>query len=237
MAKTTYQTYTDETPIEIYRADFIHRGAMCAALTKRYPALASVGAQADTVLAQIDTRCTDLQQAEDDQGRARAVEDAEKFDVVDVYTELRRMLVAKNHDVMTLLPDAPSALGRLGAKSFGERANQAVANLSALPDADPVKMSLLPKLQQELAEFHDADLAEDVTRTKLNSGKMALTLYKTELSQARETQLGAIQQVLGDREKTARFTIPWRKASKAPDEAPATPPETSTATPPQPAMP
>jgi hypothetical protein len=187
---------------------------MCAALAKRYPDLAPVGKMADDIVLQIDTRRAALQQAEDDQLRVRAIEDAEKLDVVDVYTELRRTLTAKNHDVATLLPDAPSVLGRMNAKTFGERADQAVANLQSLPAGDPLKTTLLPKLQQELDEFHKADLAEDVARNALQSGKVALVLYKTELSQAREAELGAIQNVLKDREKTAQFTIPWRKTSK-----------------------
>src|SRR5262249_27155371 len=124
MPKTTYQTYTTETPIETYRADAIRRSAMCGAIAARYPALGDVGKEAAEILAQIDTRCTDLQQAEDDQVRARAIEDAAKLDVVDVYTEIRRTMAVKNQDVMTLLPDAPSTLGRLGAKNFGGRANQ-----------------------------------------------------------------------------------------------------------------
>jgi hypothetical protein len=224
MAKGTYQTYTAETAIEDYRADCIHRSAMCGALTKRYPGLGPVGLEADAVLAQIDTRRTELQQAEDDQIRARAIEDAEKFDVIEVYAELRRTLFAKKYDIMTLLPDAPSALGRLGAKNFGARADQAVANLNTLPANDPVKAALLPALQLELAEFHKADLDEDKTRESLNSDKVALTLYKTELSQAREGQLGAVLQIVGDSEKMALFALPWRKASKPKPDAPATPP-------------
>jgi len=216
--KNTYQTYLAETPVETFRADFIRRGAMCAAISKRYPQLAAVGAEADATLAQIDTRRALLQQAEDDQIRAHAIEDVEKLDVVEVYTELRRTMSAKRYDVLTLLPDAPSALGSLGAKNFGARVNQAVANLKALPDGDPLKVTLLPQLQVELAEFHQADLAEDATRANLQSGRVALLLYKTELSQAREGQLGAIQKVLADREKTAQFTIPWRKPARPAEE-------------------
>lgn len=231
MAKNTYQTYTDETSIETFRADFIRRSAMCAAISKRYPDLAAVGAEADATLAQIDTRRQNLQQAEDDQIRAHAIEDVEKLDVVEVYTELRRTMDAKRYDVLTLLPDSPSVLGRLSAKNFGARANQAVANLKALPDADPLKTTLLPQLQQELAGFHEADLAEDATRANLQSGRVALLLYKTELSQAREGQLGAIQKVFGDREKTAQFTMPWRKTSKAAAETPVVGTPTATTTP------
>ena len=40
---------------------------------------------------------------------------------------------------------------------------------------------------------------------------MALTLYKSELAQEREAQLGTILTVLKDREKVAMFTVPWRK--------------------------
>jgi hypothetical protein len=182
---------------------------------QRYPALQAVATEANEIVAQIDTRRSALQQAEDDQVRARAIEDVEKIDVVDVYKELRHTLAAKSYNVLTLLPDAPSALGRLGAKSFGDRAAKAIANLKTLPDSDPLKKEFLPKLEKEMAEFSTADLAEDATRNALQSGKMALTLYKSELSQAREAQLGTIQNVFGDREKTAQFTLPWRKTSKA----------------------
>ncbi len=229
MAKTTYQAYTDETPIDVYRADFIRRSAMCAALAKRYPDLAGISDEAAACLAQIDTRREHLQQVEDDQVRAHAIEDVEKLDVLDVYTELRRTMAAKQYDTLTLLPDAPSTLGRLGARNFGERVNQAVANLKALPDTDPLKTTMLPRLQQEIAEFHTADVAEDATRANLQSGRMALVLYKTELSQAREIQIGAVQKVLGDREKTVQFTLPWRKASRKAAEtadAEAAPPAT-----------
>jgi hypothetical protein len=214
MVRTTYQSYTDETPGDIYRSCFIRRGAMCAALSKRYPALAPIGAEADAIVAQMDAKFAALQQAEDDQLRARAVEDAEKLDVVDVYTELRRTLFAKKVDVQTLLPDAPSALGRLNAKEFGERVSVAIANLKTLPDGDPQKVTFLPLLEKESAEFEVADKAEDETRRNLQSGRTALLLYKAELSQVRMAQLGAIQNVLRDREKTALFTVPWRKTSK-----------------------
>jgi hypothetical protein len=222
MGKTTYQTYTTETPIGTYRSDFIHRSAMCGAIAKRYPALGDVGKEADAILGQIDSHRADLQQAEDDQVRGRALEDAAKIDVLDVYTELRRTMAVKSYDVMTLLPDAPSALGRLGAKTFADRAKQAIANLKVLKDDDPLKTALLPKLEQELAEFNQADLAEDSSRTALQSERMALVLYKTELSQARERQLGTIQTVLSDRERTVLFTLPWRKASRTTDDEPAT---------------
>jgi hypothetical protein len=214
MAKTTYQNFTPETPSDIIRSCFIRRGAMCTALSKRYPALAVIGAEADAIVAQMDAKFTALQQAEDDQIRARAVEDAEKLDVVDVYTELRRTLFAKKVDVQTLLPDAPSAIGRLNAKEFGERMSVAIANLKTLPDGDPQKATFLPLLEQESAEFDLADKAEDETRRNLQSGRTALLLYKAELSQVRMAQLGAIQNVLRDREKTALFTVPWRKTSK-----------------------
>lgn len=226
MAKGTYQTYTTDTPIDVFRRDCIHRGAMCGALSKkRYPALGPVSDEANAIVAQLDTRSAALRQTEDDQIRARAIEDAEKVDVVEVYTELRRMLFAKKVDVQTLLPDPPSVLGRLNAKTFGSRADQAVENLKKLPDTDPVKTALFPVLVAELAEFHEADKAEDVTRATVQSGKVALTLYKTELSQAREAQLGSILKIVGDSEKMAMFTLPWRKTSRATeDEEPASPP-------------
>lgn len=215
MGKNNYQTYTEETPIDTYRADFIRRGAMCAALATRYPALAGIGTQASDTVTQIDAKRASLLAAEDDQIRARAIEDVEKLDVIDVYTELRRTMGAKSYDVLTLLPDAPSSLRRVGAATFTERANIAVSNLKALPDGDALKVAFLPKIEKELTDFQQADKAEDATRAALRSSGMALTLYKTELSQAREAELGAIQNVLRDREKTALFTLPWRKSARA----------------------
>lgn len=231
MAKGTYQTYTNETSIGDYRADNIHRGAMCAALAKRFPALGPIGTEANGIVAQIDSRIGAMQQAEDDLIRARAIEDAEKLDVSDMYTEIRRTLFAKNYDVSTLLPDAPSTLGRLGVKNFGARVDQAVANLKSLPDSDPMKTALLPVLETELAEFHAADVAEDKNRTSFSGAKVAMTLYKTELSQTREVQLGAILNVLGDSEKMAMFTLPWRKTAKSKDDEPAPAPPAASSTP------
>lgn len=213
MAKS-FQSYTNETPIAQYRTDFMHRGAVCGALKKRYPDLAAIGAEADAVVAQIDARMAQLQQAEDDQIRARAIEDAEKLDVVDVYTELRRTLFAKRYDVQALLPDAPSTLGRMSAKSFRERAEQAIAHLKALPDTDPVRAAFLPTLEAEFADFRTADDAEDTTRNTLAGGRMSLGLYKAELSQAREAQLGAILKLLRDSDKLSTFALPWRKPSR-----------------------
>ncbi|MDC3989282.1 hypothetical protein [Polyangium jinanense] len=219
MAKNTYQTYIQETPVDIYRADFLRRGAMCAALATRHPQLADVGAEANAIVLQIDARRTALQSAEDDQVRARAMEDIEKLDVVDVYTELRRTMSAKSYDVAKLLPDAPSTLRRLGTSNFTDRANEAVSNLRVLPENDPIRVAFLGRLEKELAEFRSADKAEDLTRVALQSGRMALTLYKSELSQAREAQLGMIHSILKDREKTALFTLPWRKPARSAEEA------------------
>jgi hypothetical protein len=111
-----------------------------------------------------------------------------------------------------------------------ERANRAVAKPEG-PPGDTLKTTLLPKLQQDLAEFQQADVAEDTTRANLQSGQMALLLYKTELSQAREAQLGAIQRVFGDRERIAQFTMPWRKASKRTEDEAVSEPEAPPAAP------
>lgn len=229
MANHTYQTYTDEVQLEAFRADFIHRGAICGALEKRYPGLGAIGAEANAVVAQIDSRRNELQKAEDEQIRARAIEDAEKLDVLDVYTELRRTMAVKNpKEVLTLLPDAPSVLRRATSATFAERASAALANLKSLPEEHPLRLAFLGRLELELSEFNDADKKEDVARLAIQSGKVALTLYKSELSQSREAQLGAIQNILKDREKTALFTLPWRKARKSaattePAEADTTP--------------
>lgn len=234
MGKTTYQGYTPDVPMSAYRDDCIHRSAMCAAAAKRYPALQALADEADAIVIQIDAKLAELQKAEDDQIRARAIEIAEKLDVVELYTELRRTMFAKNYDLATLLPDAPSALGRLGITSTSERVEVAISNLSALPAGDPIKQAFLGQLQAEHADQAAADKAEDKTRLALQSGRVALTLYKSELSQTREAQMGKIQAVLMDREKTAMFALPWRKVGKPADEPPtepATPHPPTTSTP------
>jgi len=220
MAKNTYQTYTELTPIGVYRADFMRRGAMCTALLPRHPGLAAVATAARDRVTEIDAGRDAMQDAEDAELVANAIEDAAKLDVVEVYTELRRTLFAKTGDAATLLPDAPSALARLGIDNFTNRAEAAIANLKALPENDPVRVSFLATLEKELAEFVAADKAEDNTRDALKTMRMALTLYKSELAQAREVQLGTILTVLKDREKVAMFTVPWRKPSRnAQDDA------------------
>ncbi|HRI66138.1 MAG TPA: hypothetical protein PK156_17945, partial [Polyangium sp.] len=117
---------------------------------------------------------------------ANAIEDAEKLDVIEVYTEMRRTLFAKTGDVTTLLPDSPSVLGHLGMENFTKRAESAISNLKALPETDSVRMAFLPSLERELGELVAADKAEDQTRDALKTTRMALTLYKSELAQARD---------------------------------------------------
>jgi hypothetical protein len=48
---------------------------------------------------------------------------------------------------------------------------------------------------------------------------MALTLYKSELAQAREAQLGSVLTALKDREKVAMCTLPWRKLSRSTNDS------------------
>ncbi len=205
----------------------MRRSAMCTALSTRYPQLAAVAADAKALVNEIDLRRDALQDAEDAQLIANALEDAEKLDVIEVYTELRRTLFAKTGDVTTLLPDSPSVLGHLGMDNFTKRAESAISNLKALPETDSVRMAFLPSLERELSELVAADKAEDRTRDALKTTRMALTLYKSELAQAREVQLGTILTVLKDREKVALFTVPWRKPSRAvqEDAAPQEPPK------------
>lgn len=226
MGKTTYQGYTEDTPIGIFRGDLVRRGAMCTAMSTRYPELAAVATDAKTLVTEIDARRDALQDAEDAQLIANAIEDAEKLDVLEVYTEMRRTMFAKTGDVATILPDAPSTLSRLGIDNFSKRIDLAIANLKALPANDSIRVAFLATLEKEVLEFNAADKAEDQSREALKTNRMALTLYKAELAQAREAQLGTILTILKDREKVAMFTIPWRKSSRSdePDEVkPATP--------------
>lgn len=233
MAKNTYHTFTEDTPIDTYRSDFLRRSAMCTALVKRYPAFAGIASQAGATVAQIDTRQSELRAVEDDLIRARALEDVEKLDVIDMYTELRRTMTAKSYDVLTLLPDSPSSLRRIGTATFSERVQLAIASLKELSDDDEIKKAFLASLEKELADFQTADKAEDTTRAAVQGKRVALTLYKAELAQAREAELGTIQNVLRDRDKTSLFTVPWRKSRRLgepdaePEQTAGTPPPES----------
>ena len=214
MSKNQYQTYTPDTPLSTFREDFVRRAAMCAALAPKYPELAPVAADCDSCVAEIDARLVIIQQAEDAQTRAKALEDVEKIELVEAYTEARRTMSAKNYDVLTILPDMPSVLARKGPANLSERMQIAIDKLNALPDGDPIRTAFVPVLEKEYDDFSKADLAEDKTSSALKAGAMAIILYKTELSQRREAQLGKILAVLRDKEKMVLFTIPWRKSSK-----------------------
>ena len=228
MAKTTWQTYTDQTPISTFRADFVRRGALCAALATRHPSLGAIAAESKGIVAAIDSRRDTMQEADDAQIIANAIEDAEKLDVVDVYTDMRRTMFAKKYDVMKIVPDAPSALGRLGADSAIKRTELALSNLTVLAVDDPIRVEFAPLLQKELAELQTADKTEDNALAALKACRLALTLYKSELTQVRESQLGTILTILKDREKAALCTMPWRKPSSTKnDDTPAEPVETT----------
>jgi hypothetical protein len=138
--------------------------------------------------------------------RAKAVEDAGKLDVVDVYTGLRGMMTVQQRDQL----------------------------FAFLPD--PLRRDYLSRLQTEVEEFRRADEAEDAVRLRVRSARLGLLVYKSELARARDAQLGTIQTILGDRAKAAAFTIPWRRNAQdddateppdagtpAPTPAPATP--------------
>lgn len=202
----------------------MRRGAMCNALGNRYPALATIAAECKTIAANIDARLAALQSAEDDELIANALEDAEKIDVVDVYTEMRRTMFAKNIDVTTILPEAPSSLARLGVDSFTKRTEAAIAAIKALPATDPIRIDFLTNLEKELGEFKSADTSEETSRNALKTIRIALTLYKSELAQSREAQMGTLLTILKDRQKVVLFTLPWRKSSRPQDEEPSAEP-------------
>jgi hypothetical protein len=231
VAKTSYQTYTSETPIDIYRKDFLRRNAMCVAMSSKVPALEPVAREAGEIIAAIDGRKTDLQQAEDDQVRAKALEDVERMDVVDAYSKMRLSLTIHAPDqVPRFLPDAPSSLKKIGPKKLTKRVQASIINLSVLPEDHPTRREYLPLLERELEEFTAADLAEDTVRTGLATINLGLSVYKSELSQVRDAQLGTIQSVLGDRSRAAQFTIPWHAPRKKTGESTTTsePSETTT---------
>jgi len=224
MSRNTYQSYTPDTPLDTMRADFIRRAAMCTALTGRYPALAEVAGQAAEIAGEIDAHAADLRAVEDDAVRAKALEDAEKIDVIDVYGTLRTMLGLQDRDhLFAFLPDPPSVLGRMPSRKFSERLTQALANLEQLPAESTLRGDFVPRLREEMAGFRRADEAEDDVRRRLRSTRLGMVVYKSELARARDAQLGVVQTATRDRAKTVLFTLPWRKSSAAvePAEPPA----------------
>jgi hypothetical protein len=214
MAKTNYQTYTSETPIDVFRKDFLRRASMCGALVKKHPALEPIAAECRENIASIDGRKSGLLSAEDELVVAKALEDVEKMDVIDVYSALRLTMTIHEGDATPdFLPEAPSSLKKLGTKNFTDRVTSGLESLGLLPEDHPVRISYEAQLKKEIDEFKTADLAEDSVRSKLSKIKLGLSMYKNELSQVREAQLGAIQNVLRDRSKPPLFTIPWRSSS------------------------
>jgi hypothetical protein len=216
MARATYQTFTPETPLPIFREDFLRRQSMCAALGAKFPGLEAVGSECTEIIAAMDARKVELQRAEDALVRARALEDAEKIDVIDSYSRLRTILLLDEKETArVLLPDAPSSLGRAGLSSFKERIAASINNLRSLPEDHPVRVEHLPLLEAEHTEFLAADQREDQVKAELSRIKLSLTLYRAELAQLRDGQLGSVQSELEDRARTALFTIPWRKSSRS----------------------
>lgn len=225
MPKNQYQTFTAETPLAVFREDFLRRAAMCAALSIRYPELGLIATDCEACVVEIDARMILIQQAQDAQVRAKAAEDVEKMELVDAYTEARRTMSAKNYEVITILPDMPSVLARKRTEVLSERVDVAIARLNALPDGDLIRTAFVPIIEKEFDDFKKADKAEDQTSAALEAMRLSVTLYKTGLSQRREAQLGQLLAALRDKEKVAQLTIPWRKTSRgkaeSEDEAPA----------------
>lgn len=187
---------------------------MCGALVEDYPALAPVATEAREMVVAIDSRGTVLRQAEDEQTVAKAVEDVKKLVVIKKYSDLRLLLTIHEKDrVPDFLPDAPSSLKKLGPKNLTDRVQKSLDNLRVLPADHPVRVEYEPVLTENLAAFKTADLAEDRERAEVATLNLGLSVYKSELSQVRDVQLGTIQTVLGDRTQAVEFTIPWRDTS------------------------
>lgn len=216
MPTNTYQTYTAETPIHVFREDFLRRDAMCAAAAKKTPTFQPIADEAAATVAAIDQQRAAQQATEDALTRARALEDLAKIEAVDIYAQLRLTWSAQDKKLaLTMLADPPSLMARYEPKEFTEKVALAFDGLGRLPEGDPVRAAFLGLATAEFEEFRAADLAEDEARRALAGAKLSMTVYKADLARRRNAQLGAIQQITGDRAKTAMFTVPWRKASRS----------------------
>jgi hypothetical protein len=176
-------------------------------------------------LDEVPSRASQLRQLDDDLVRARAIETAEKLDVVEAYDMLRKQLAAyEPKRVIEFMPVPPSTAVKLALEKFDFRVSQAISDLKGLPEDHPVRRNFLPALEREFAEFQTADTAEDVVRRNLATARLALTTLKVELAQARDRELGQIQIIFGDRSKLEFFTLPWRTFAPAKKEDPASTP-------------
>jgi hypothetical protein len=209
------QSYTQDTPLDDFRKDFIYRGAVCQAAARKKPGLAAVAADCDATVGMIDSRRAQLQQLEDDMVRARAFESAEKLEAIEAYDMVRKQLAAYDKaKVAELLPVPPSTMSKLALEKLDYRVSQAISNIKGLPEDHPVRRDFLPPLEREFAEFQAADVAEDTVRRTFTTARLALTTFKAELAQRRDTELGQVQAVYGDRGKVDFFTLPWRAPAK-----------------------
>lgn len=220
MGKTTYQTYTQDAPLDTFRSDFIHRDAMCQAFAKQFPGLAAIGQECAALVTAMDARAVELRAAQDAVTRARALEQAVKLAVVGVYAKARTVFGLEDKGAAALiLPDSPSTLRKRNVVDFNIRVKSTIESLEDLPEDHPVRVAYLDPLKAEFAEFSAVDVAEDETRARLARIKVSLTLYRAELAQERDGQLGRVQGIIKDRVVTSAFTLPWRKRSKAAEEA------------------
>jgi hypothetical protein len=205
------QTYTEQTPIDAYRDDALHRASMCEALGRKKPELVPVSDAATAVVTAVDGKIVGLRQAMDALVRSKALETAEKLDMIEAYEMTRKILSAyEGNRLMTYMPEPPSRLTRSGNTTLNEWVSTSITSLKTLPEDSPVRRDFLPTLEREFAEYKDADQAEDTVRLTLSGVKLALNTYKAELSQAREEQLALILAVYKDRSKLELFTLPWR---------------------------
>jgi hypothetical protein len=149
--------------------------------------------------------------------RARAIETAEKLDVIEAHDILRKQLAAyEPKRVIEFMPVPPSTAAKLALEKFDGRVSQAISDVKGLPETHPVRRDFLPALEREFAEFQTADTAADVVRRNLATARIALTTLKVELAQTRDRELGRIQIIFGDRLKVDFFTLPCPTSEELP---------------------
>ena len=203
------QTYTSRVSLERYRADALHREAMCRALAADDPRYMTVAESAAASVHQIDARAMELRQASDELVRHRAVERASKLRAITEYAKARRALAVDAERLTeVLLPTPPAALKKVGISRAIEIVAQAAANLHRPECPASVREGHLPVVNAHIEKMRVADREEDEVRTGYYALRAALALFKAELETARVKDYATLVGLVQSRPDAEEFFLP-----------------------------
>jgi hypothetical protein len=212
------QIYTSKVSLQRFRADALHREAMCRALEEDSPGFHNVAETASLSLQRIDARTLEVRQASDTLVRYRAIERASKLRAAVAYAKTRRDLAAEAARLAeVLLPTPPSVLKKVGIGRVAEIVTLAAKNLERPECPSEVREEHLPLIKAELEKLRAADRAEDDVRASFAALRAAVVLFKAELEIARVKEFAALVQLVGSRADADEFFLPARARSGSDD--------------------